>query len=310
MKDSPQFSKAIININHRHVIPVKYGSQFELVAVRSKNTIGFWPCAASSKDYIALTGDNRSVRILSRAINRTVLQYPFPGIVIHLGVHEHHLYILGAAEMCQKLVIINLDDLAALPREIDLPIYSGTSTFQEDLFCFGKTHLICLEIVDNKTTLFTASYENLLSSPSVKWLTHTVMQCLRLFEHGSDFVCIAEEDLKTFSIQKVQISDESITFYPLVTEISEFKYEDFEKNCFYYTQGRLFIHYKDNFKTIMGTYDIETENVKFYELGEGVAVASFFPLPKFIATTSLKVHFLTYMSFGTKVGNYTLDYST
>lgn len=313
IKNNPYMTHEVVSVSSDINHPIPYQSKLKVISLSSEIRIHtplegepdeylelpefetesrkFYSCVAHWKNYIAINKDDSNIHIYK---NKEYLsKVTFEGLILQIEIRNDYLYIRGVNQNGHHLTIFNLNFLGSPPKEVFVPLELTPSSMTNAYF--GQTHIILTNTEGSNTTLIATSYEDLLNfSEDPIWGKRIETGHLILFEDSDRFICIKVKSNQNFSIAEMTCSKGELSYQVLEEEISIFQSPYSIYHRFDYIQGRIFIAYNDNGFSRVGTYDIETKKLSRMDLPDGPGFYTILPLPCFIASTPLKIYYLTF----------------
>ena len=265
----------------------------------------FFTCVAHSEDFLVINKDDSKVKIYKN--KKHLSTFEFEGIIQQMEIRNDCLYILGFTQNGPILTLLNLN--SSICKTLKIPLEWVTNA------CFGQSHVVITNLDSNTTTLLTASYKDLLNfSNDCLWLEKTMRGQITLFENGNRFTCLNFKKYHAFDIGELTCSNGDLDYQmiePGITILQSSFGVYLRIDCI---QGRIFASYNEFETNQICTYDIESKKMSHYKLPDGPGFYTLLPLPSFIATTPLKIHYLSFPFENDayniqKISIFSLDYS-
>lgn len=278
----------------------------DFTPIFTANNRKFYTCVAQSNDYLAINKDDSNVQIFKN--KKSLLTTPFNGIIQQIEIREDYLYIRGINQNGHVLNILNLN-LESTPQEISIPHQLISNAW------FGQSHIVIAFVEGNTTFLVAASYKDLRLMQNNPWMELAIDGSLTLFENKDRFTCIIFGKHQKLGIGELSISNGCLNYQVIekgITILQSSSGVYLKIDCI---QGRIFTAYNEYETNRICTYDIETKQMSHFKLSDGPGFHAFLPLPSFVATTSLRIYYLTFpFENGNynpqKISIYELDYES
>lgn len=249
-------------------------------------------CTAYSDEYLIINKDNSNALIYKN--KKLLTTFQFNGLILQLEILHDHLFVRGTSQNGHVLSIIDLKDLKITTQEIAIPIQLSPLVITKAFF--GESHIVITCIDNFNTSLIAASYKDLLNEPSQKspWMELTLTDKFLLFEKNDRFIGVKFTKNRALDIGEITCSNDHLNYQLIESGITILQSSFGFYSSMHCIQERIFAAYNDQETNYICTYDIQSKKMTHHKLPDGPGFFTTVTIPTFIATSPLKVYYLTF----------------